>query len=213
MTGGSSSGGAVTGGTATGGTATGGTATGGTATGGATDSGSGGSSGSTGCGASSTPTACSTSGSPCTIDVDGTARAYYVQLPDNYDSAQAYPVVFLFHPLGGSAEMGMTMYRIRENWPDPIYVSPQGLESDGNTGWPNNNGEDVAFTRAMISGAVCQRERDERRRVLVTREIRPLRARPAILSPRRCIPRTCTDSIVGHARPATSAEDLRPQAP
>jgi polyhydroxybutyrate depolymerase len=35
--------------------------------------------------------------------------------------------------------------------PDAIYVSPQGLPSNGSTGRPNSGGRDVAFTRAMIA--------------------------------------------------------------
>jgi len=113
--------------------------------------GTGGATGSDACGASDWPAPCANSGSPCSMNVDGTDRTYYVQLPDDYDSNQAYPVVFLFHPMGGTAEMAMRMYNVRSNWPDAIYVSPQGLESDGTTGWPNSNGQDVAFTRAMMS--------------------------------------------------------------
>jgi poly(3-hydroxybutyrate) depolymerase len=76
-------------------------------------------------------------------------REFYVVLPDDYDSARPSPVVFQFHPLGGNAEQGMNMYRVRENFADAIYVTPQGLGSS--PGWPNTNGEDVAFVRAMMS--------------------------------------------------------------
>jgi polyhydroxybutyrate depolymerase len=93
--------------------------------------------------------ACSTSGSPCTLDVSGTQRKFYVVLPSNYEAAKPYPVVFQFHPLGGNAEQGMNMYNVRPNFPDAIYVTPQGLGSQ--PGWANSNGEDVAFTRAMMA--------------------------------------------------------------
>lgn len=116
----------------------------------------GGATSSSGCGAAANPTPCSNSGSPCTMEVQGTTREFYVVLPSDYDSSQPYPVVFQFHPLGGNAEQGMNMYRIRDNFPDAIYVTPQGL---GDTpGWANSNGEDVEFVRAMmadIEGQYC----------------------------------------------------------
>lgn len=121
---------------------------GGSGSGGGPGSG-GGATASKGCGGAATPMACSTSGSPCMLDVSGTARRFYVVLPSNYDAAKPYPVVFQFHPLGGNAEQGMNMYNVRPNFPDAIYVTPQGLGSQ--PGWANTNGEDVAFTRAMIA--------------------------------------------------------------
>ncbi len=90
-------------------------------------------------------------GSPCSLDVNGTPRTYYVQLPTNYDPATPYPVVFQFHPWGGSAVQAMTMYRLNSRFPDAIYVSPQGLDADGSPGWPNTNGRDIAFTEAMVA--------------------------------------------------------------
>src|SRR6185369_13129959 len=89
------------------------------------------------------------------IDVGGTARTYYVSLPANYASSKKYPLVFQFHPLGGNAEQARTMYGIKAGLPDAIYVSPQGLPtvgglSPGSPGWPNTNGQDVAFTKAML---------------------------------------------------------------
>lgn len=105
---------------------------------------------SAGCGAADQTMACDTSGSPCTIDIDGVTREYYVVLPDNYDAARPYPVVFQFHPLGGNAEQGMNMYRIRPEFPDAIYVTPDGLASGNNQGWPNTGGQDEALTRAII---------------------------------------------------------------
>ena len=114
----------------------------------------GGASGTTGCGMTNYPAPCSTSGSPCSIDVGGTARQYYVKLPSNYDASHAYPLVFEFHYLGGSAEgiFNDNMYRVRPNFANAIYVIPQGLAgSDGNRGWPNTNNQDIDFTKAMVS--------------------------------------------------------------
>jgi poly(3-hydroxybutyrate) depolymerase len=152
----SPSGGTSYGGTSTGGKATGGTSTGGKATGG-TSTATGGSSGSStnppnpseGCGkAPADP--CDTQSAPCTLTINGTQRTFYVQLPDNYDQNHPYPVVFQYHPLGGTGWGGLTMYRIRPNFPAAIYVSPDGTGS-GNLGFPNTNGMDEALTRAMMA--------------------------------------------------------------
>jgi len=106
---------------------------------------------SSGCGASTAPMPCSTSGSPCKMDVSGTEREFYVVLPSDYSASRAYPVVFQFHPLGGNAEQGMNMYRIRANFPQGIYVTPNGLISGSNRGFPNTNGQDEAMTRAIMA--------------------------------------------------------------
>lgn len=110
----------------------------------------GGASGTQGCGDANYPAPCNTSGSPCSIDVGGTARTYYVYLPTNYNASQSYPLVFQFHPMGGNAEQAINLPSIRSSFP-AIYVTPQGLTSNGNTGWPNTNGQDIAFTKAMLS--------------------------------------------------------------
>lgn len=145
---------------ATGGNAPGGMApTGGSnATAGASATGgsssAGGASGTTGCGMTNYPAPCSTSGSPCSMTVDSTARQYYVKLPSNYDATKAYPVVFEFHYLGGSAEaiFNDNMYNVRPNFANAIYVIPQGLpDSNGDRGWPNTNNQDIDFTKAMVS--------------------------------------------------------------
>jgi polyhydroxybutyrate depolymerase len=160
-TGGTTGGGAAPGGSVgTGGAATGGTPAGGrTGTGGA---GTGGSSGtstsppgdpvpSAGCSATPTTTSCNTQNAPCTLNINGTARTFYVQLPDSYQATTPYPVVFQYHPLGGNGWQGLTMYQIRPNFPHAIYVSPDGLSSGGNQGFANTNGGDEALTRAMMT--------------------------------------------------------------
>lgn len=107
---------------------------------------------SAGCGSSNTTSPCSKSGTTCSLDVGGTTRVYYVQLPASYSASKPYPVVFQFHPMGGSAEQALTMYRISAGLPDAIYVTPQGLTaSGGSSGWANTNGQDIAFTKAMLA--------------------------------------------------------------
>lgn len=115
--------------------------------------GAGGFTPSTGCDAAMTTMPCSTSGSPCTLDISGTEREFYVVLPNDYEPTRPYPVVFQFHPLGGNAEQGMNMYGVRQNFPNAIYVTPQGLMEGGGTnrGWANTSGRDTALTRAIVA--------------------------------------------------------------
>ena len=75
-----------------------------------------------------------------------------MQLPSSYSSSKQYPVIFQFHPWGGSADQALTMYQLNSKIPDAIYVTPQGLQAgSGGPGWANSNGEDIAFTKAMLA--------------------------------------------------------------
>jgi polyhydroxybutyrate depolymerase len=98
----------------------------------------------------------------CTINVAGSDRQYFLALPANYNANTAYPLVFAWHGAthyarelldSGRSQTDRGFFRVRENFPEAIYVAAQGLVGDpGNvTGWPNTNGRDVAFTRAMIA--------------------------------------------------------------
>ena len=144
----------------TGGSSPTGGATGGGAanTGGNTNA--GGASNSTGCGNTTLPAACNTSTTgACTITVGGTDRQYFVVLPANYNANTAYPIVFLWHGASTTAQMYigggfLAYYGVRTGFPNAIYVAAQGLPSTaGGTdyGWANTNGQDVNFTKAMIS--------------------------------------------------------------
>ncbi len=89
-------------------------------------------------------------------------RTYYVQLPSGYHQGTSYPLIFQFHPRGGTAEYGLIEYQLNtaSRIPNAIYVTPQGLDSNDGTGagWPNTNGEDIAFVKAMladIKGKYC----------------------------------------------------------
>jgi polyhydroxybutyrate depolymerase len=152
-TGGRGGGGA---GAGAGGKATGGSsATGGAGSGGAAGSPSLPPSGSpvpsAGCDATPTTTSCNTQNAPCMLDVGGTQRKYWVQLPDGYDPKRPYPIVFQYHPLGGNGWQGLTMYNVRPKFPAAIYVSPDGLTSGQYQGFSNTKGEDEALTRAMMA--------------------------------------------------------------
>jgi len=149
----SGSGGATDGGAGT----TGGTTTG---SGGAQTGGGAGTTGGTsaaggmssGCGSTNTTSACGTKGTMCSMDVSGTTRQYYVQLPKNYDPATPYRLIFQFHPWGGNADQALTMYGLNSGLGDSIFVTPQGLDAGGNgPGWANTDGQDIAFTKGMLA--------------------------------------------------------------
>jgi polyhydroxybutyrate depolymerase len=145
----------ASGGNAAGGSTSAGGAGGATATGGVAPT--------NGCGATTLPAACNTTTTgPCTLDVNGTTRQFFVVLPNNYDSSKQYPLVFAWHGLNGTAQslLGSTYYAgfygVKTTFSNAIYVTAQGLPagmSDSGTdyGWPNTNGRDVNFTKAMLT--------------------------------------------------------------
>jgi poly(3-hydroxybutyrate) depolymerase len=93
---------------------------------------------------------CDQQNAPCTAN----GLNYYIDMPANYDQNRAYPVVFQYHPLGGTGQGARTMYRVRPAFMDAIYVSPDGSDN----GFPNQGGEDEAVTRAImetIEANVC----------------------------------------------------------
>jgi polyhydroxybutyrate depolymerase len=107
---------------------------------------------SAGCGSANTTSACSAKGTTCKLTVNSKERTYYVQLPSGYSSSKQYPIIFQFHPWGGSADQALTMYQLNSKIPDAIYITPQGLDAGGNgPGWANTGGEDIAFTKAMLA--------------------------------------------------------------
>ncbi len=123
---------------------------------GAGTAGSGGQLPSTGCGAMSPPAS-----GTYTIDVGGTPREYILTLPEDYDPSRPYPVIFGWHPLGGSAEGvaedgfgflgGYYGLEQRANG-SVIFVAGQGLPNQqGQRGWPNTDGRDIAFLEAMLT--------------------------------------------------------------
>jgi poly(3-hydroxybutyrate) depolymerase len=68
-------------------------------------------------------------------------------MPANYDQNKPYPVVFQYHPLGGTGQQARTLYRVRPAFMDAIYVSPDGSDN----GFPNSGGKDEAVTRAIMA--------------------------------------------------------------
>lgn len=105
---------------------------------------------STGCSGSASPP-----DGPQAMDVDGTERTYIVSLPDGYDPATPYPLIFAFHGLGGSADLVSSnsfYFGIEQTGGTPsIFVYPDGLDSGMGAGWPNDDGRDVAFFDALLA--------------------------------------------------------------
>ncbi len=102
-----------------------------------------------------------------TLMVGGVEREFILGLPSNYDAQQKYPVVFAWHGAGGtdvqvawggtsSFDVFGGYYGLRflsnQNAKPMIFVAGQGLDAnDAGSGWPNTNGQDVAFTQAMVT--------------------------------------------------------------
>jgi polyhydroxybutyrate depolymerase len=96
-----------------------------------------------------------------TIDVSGTSRTYILSIPSNYDSSKPYKPIFGFHWLGGSATdvasgtiIGGPYYGLQSRSAgSAILVAPDGLpdpNQNNSKGWPNTNGQDIAFVKAML---------------------------------------------------------------
>ena len=94
-----------------------------------------------------------------TVQSNGT-RSYLLRVPDNYDGHHPYRLVLAYHWAGGTAEdvadgTGATGAPFYGLWDlagnSTIFVAPEGLGSGNNTGWANPNGEDVAFTDAIVA--------------------------------------------------------------
>jgi poly(3-hydroxybutyrate) depolymerase len=94
-----------------------------------------------------------------TIQSNGT-RSYILRAPDNYDSNHPYRLVLAYHWMGGTAQQvadgtGATeapfygLWNLANN--STIFVAPVGLGSGANTGWPNTDGQDVAFADAILA--------------------------------------------------------------
>lgn len=108
---------------------------------------------STSAGCGKTPTL--TSGS-ATIDVDGAAREYILNLPSDYDPSKPYKLIFGLHWRGGQASdvatggtVGLGNYYGLEDLADgsAIFVAPNGLDN----GWANTGGRDIAFMKAILA--------------------------------------------------------------
>jgi polyhydroxybutyrate depolymerase len=145
---------------ASGGRATGGAgnAGGGAGTGGSSAGTGGGSSTTAGCGKATWPMSNDQSGgAPYTLPINGMDREYYVRIPTAYDASQPARVVFAWHWRGGTASnikggggFGGSYYGLTSLIPDAIYLAPEGLSENGQTGWANTGGQDIEFLQGML---------------------------------------------------------------
>jgi polyhydroxybutyrate depolymerase len=110
---------------------------------------------STGCGA-----AAEVASGRFSIDAGGLTRDYILALPDDYDATRAYPLIFTWHPGGGTAQgtaggNNGGYYGLRNLADDSaIFVSPEGIDN----GWANTEDRDLAFATAMLdrfTGELC----------------------------------------------------------
>jgi poly(3-hydroxybutyrate) depolymerase len=88
------------------------------------------------------------------MDVSGTQRTYTLKIPDNYDQNNPYRLIFGFHWLGGSMTdvVSLAYYGLDQlSEGSAIFVAPDGLSSNGSKGWPNRNGQDIEFTKQMVT--------------------------------------------------------------
>jgi len=90
------------------------------------------------------------------IDVAGTSRSYIVTLPANYNASQPHPLVFTWHGRTGTAMQIArgNHYNLKSRMTNAIFVAGQGLGTTADpadTGWPNTNGQDIAFVRALLA--------------------------------------------------------------
>ncbi|WP_433438239.1 lectin [Nonomuraea sp. CA-141351] len=90
------------------------------------------------------------------ITTSGKNRSYILRIPDNYNNATPYRLIFGFHWNGGTANdvdgggtsgYPWSYYGLRAlSNNTAIFVAPQGF----NNGWANSGGEDVTFVDDMI---------------------------------------------------------------
>jgi hypothetical protein len=90
------------------------------------------------------------------IDVSGTSRSYIVTLPANYNASQPHQLVFAWHGRTGTAMQIArgNYYGLKSRMTNAIFVAGQGLGTStdpADTGWPNTNGQDIAFVRAALA--------------------------------------------------------------
>ena len=90
--------------------------------------------------------------------VDGTSRRYTIDVPTNYDTNKPYRLIFVWHPLGGSASQVVSggyngLKSLSAN--SAVFVAAEGMngsnaEASGN-GWWNVNDRDMKFAQAMLT--------------------------------------------------------------
>jgi poly(3-hydroxybutyrate) depolymerase len=91
-----------------------------------------------------------------TMMVSGVSRTYIVKLPSTYDANTPYRLIFAWHHLTGNAAgiargnyYGMDTPAYANG--RAIFIAPEGSDTgNGDLGWPDKNGADMAFARALL---------------------------------------------------------------
>lgn len=86
------------------------------------------------------------------INVAGLNREYILDVPSNYNPNDPYRLVFAWHWRGGSADnvASEQFYGLKgQANGSAIFVAPDRIPADN--GWPNTNGRDMEFLRAMLA--------------------------------------------------------------
>ncbi len=90
------------------------------------------------------------------VNIDGTNRQYIIDVPANYDSSNEYMLVFVWHPLGGSASQVANGYDGLKNLANnsAIFVAADGLQGANQEvsgkGWWNANGGDMKLLTSIL---------------------------------------------------------------
>lgn len=87
------------------------------------------------------------------ISVNGQQREYVLDVPNPYDPNKPHLLIFAWHWRGGNAQavVNNQYYGLKPlSNGTAIFVSPEGLVDQGQSGWANPNGRDIAFAKAMV---------------------------------------------------------------
>lgn len=114
---------------------------------GSSDGSTGASPGTAGCGIAASDPTMTWSGH--TVDVDGVTREYWVWLPEPYDPARAYPVVYQFHGCSDGDDRWNNNPPVQDHsGADAIHVRGKAVASC----WDSNpQGPDVIFFDALVA--------------------------------------------------------------
>lgn len=101
-----------------------------------------------GCGATGVKTGASTQ----TLTADGSKRTYELFVPDTYDSAKSFPLVFVFHGDGGDGANIRGSFKLEaEAAGGAIFVYPDGENQTWQIDDAGGLGHDIAFIDAIAA--------------------------------------------------------------
>jgi polyhydroxybutyrate depolymerase len=91
--------------------------------------------------------------------VSGANRTYILKLPTTYNANTPYRLIFAFHHLTGNAAGVASRNYYGMDTPAyangrAIFIAPEGSDTgNGELGWPDKGGVDMAFARALLDWA------------------------------------------------------------